>query len=266
MIYLKPEQAIEAANKKLYAYGKEIQQKTWQSVESPDNTIELLNHNFTVVMPEGKKVMQESIKPNLPWADLHFDERVSGIPLNPPPSHEIWPFAHNKNENFMPNKKFSHTYPERFWPVYAGKWEDLKCYGPSETPSNEGIRYAYGDLRGVINLLGQDITTRQAYLPIFFPEDTGNRMNVRIPCTLGYHFIVRENLLHLNYYMRSCDIVRHFQDDMYLAMRLASWVADELSINYHIDTGLGTLSMYITSLHCFKSDILYIKKKYGIKV
>ena len=91
-----------------------------------------------------------------------------------------------------------------------------------------GIRYDYGDLDDVLTLLQKYPYTRQATLPIFFPEDTGAVHGGRIPCTLHYHFLLRNDRLHLWYTIRSCDAVRHFRDDVYMAGRLCQWVIDEL--------------------------------------
>ncbi len=37
--------------------------------------------------------------------------------------------------------------------------------------ANRGIRYRYADLHDVIDTLNKDPLTRQAYIPIWFPED-----------------------------------------------------------------------------------------------
>ena len=76
-------------------------------------------------------------------------------------------------------------------------------------------------------------------------------------CTIGYHFIRRGDFLHVVYYIRSCDIIRHFQDDIYLACRKVIWVLEELRKrdpdNWN-EVKPGMYTMHITSMHCFKSD------------
>ena len=62
--------------------------------------IEILNHSFTCTMVEDLPTLVDQIKPNLPWANDHFEERVGGLPLNPPPSNEWWPFNRKKNQQF----------------------------------------------------------------------------------------------------------------------------------------------------------------------
>lgn len=228
----------------------------WQSVDvsnKPDMaTHELLNWSFTVpVRTENLHELRKDIKPNLPWADDHFLERVSGQPLNPGEEWKNWPYAHSA-DRFRTEKggKFSHTYMERMWPKKADAAGNLGEY------QMFGIRYNYGDAGDVVNHLVQSPLSRQAFLPIWFPEDTG-KTEVRVPCTLGYHFIHRHGHLHIVYYIRSCDVIRHFQDDIYLTVRLQLWMLDQLRAKDSETWGKvkpGLYTMHITSLHCFRND------------
>lgn len=240
--------AINWSQHKLHDYGYEIQTEKWQGIEIDDKHAmwETLNTSFTCPIANDLEELKNQIKPNLPWADDHFLERVSRIPYNPPPSHEWWPFSQKSNNQFREHQEFSHTYPERIWPKQAGN-----------TPPHKGLRYDYGDFDDVISLLEREPLTRQAYLPMFFPEDTGVLHGGRIPCSIGWHFIRRGNWLHVVYQLRSCDIMRHFRDDIYLACRKNLWVLDELKKRdpekwNHILP--GTLTMHVTSLHCFKNE------------
>lgn len=266
MVYQYPSIAIQRAKDYLYNFGQVVKQEKWQSIKSPDSTVELLNHSFGFIIPESLEKLQEEVKPNLPWAEDHFKERVGGEPLNPPPSAFNWPFAMKKitgehkgeskefAEDHLKGGKFSHTYPERFWPKLANS---------SGIFGREGIRFKYGDYQDVKNLLYRDPTTRQAYLPIWFPEDTGVVHGERVPCTLGYHFIIRNSKIHVIYYIRSCDIIRHFRDDIYLACRLAFDISYDL-LTRIVDAEYptkeviwfepGTFTMHITSLHCFENE------------
>jgi hypothetical protein len=251
--------AIKGTIDKLLAFGREVDQKNWQSKPSPDNTHELLNESFQV-MSIDRDTFTGQIKPTLPWADLHFEERVGEKPLNPPPSHEKWPFSSKNNSEFVDSSgEFDHTYPERFWPKYAGDG----FYRGGKEMVNMGIRFRYGDLNDVLKLLGRDPTTRQAYLPIWFPEDTGSAEGQRVPCTLGYHFIQRFGYLHVVYYIRSCDVVRHFRNDVYFTAKLLLWVLDELNEFAVWEAWKpGTFTMHITSLHCFMKEKHLLKSNF----
>ena len=240
-----PSHAIQKTKEKLYSLGKEVFSGKWQSVDVDHAMWELFNHNFSTAMPQTVPEMVKEIKPNLPWADDHFEERIGGKPLNPPPSNEWWPFAQRGNKQFKADEKFSHTYPERIFPPYR-----------------KGIRFKYGDMDDVIDLLEREPFTRQAYLPIWFPEDTGAHHKERVPCTLGYHFIRRDEWLHMFYFIRSCDYIRHFRDDIYMAMRKARFILDELQTRNKdwADVKLGIYDMKIVSLHCFAGEKEILKQ------
>lgn len=231
---------------------------------------ELLGVSFDLMVRNNIEGWQEVIRPNLPWAEEHFLERVSGIPWNPPPSHIRWPFAQRDNtEHLSAEGGFSHTYPERFWPKQAG-YVDAPIYEPvgdlregwvgiTQEPWHRGIRFAYGDLMDLVEILRRNPQTRQAYLPIWFPEDLkAARLGHRVPCSLGYHFMYRNGVLSCTYYLRSCDFVRFFRDDIYMAGRLLQWVASKLHLP------VGRLTVHIANLHCFEGDIPKLKREYNI--
>lgn len=236
----------------------------WQSQDVSSRpemvTHELANVSIVMGLPQSAMVLADQTGAHLPWAEDHLQERVGGEPLNPAPSEAWWPFASKKdgttNTDHRMGVEFSHTYPERIWPKRAG---DLNS--PTSL-DHLGVRFAYGDLQDVVNLLIKQPGTRQAFLPIWFPEDTGVVHGERVPCTLGYHFMIRNGELQITYYMRSCDLIRHFQDDVYMAGRLAQWVRDELNNHLHNRAyDVGELVMHIVSLHCFAGDIDMMTKR-----
>lgn len=216
------------------------------------------------------------MKPNLPWAEDHFQERVGGEPLNPPPSHVNWPFNQRGNEDHMDGVVFSHSYPERLWPCRAGDIAEKQRadgFEPSPVDVNMGIRYRYGDLDDLVTLLTSEPHTRQAYVPLWFPEDLAAAVEgQRVPCTLGYHFILRSNQLHCFYPMRSLDVLRYFRDDAYMAGRLCQWLIgrchktheyNENSVWHHVTP--GTLTLHAVSCHVFENDIPIINHLLGKK-
>jgi hypothetical protein len=223
--------------------------------------IEILNHSFTCQINQDLDVLKAQIKPNVDWADEHFEERVGGFPLNPPPSHERWPYAQKNNAEFGGNEKFSHTYPERIWPKYRNVSKDGTVLDESII---KGFRYDYGDFDDVVGLMAREPFTRQAFLPIWFPEDTGSVHGERVPCTIGYHFIRRADWVHVVYYIRSCDFFRHFRDDIYLCTRKLFWLMDrlkEIDPENWENVKPGTLTMHITSLHAWASEKPILLKK-----
>lgn len=257
----------------------------WQSIDVSQKpemlSFEVLNYSFTVpVVTEDLELLRLDIRPNLPWADDHFLERVGRKPLNPGEQWANWPWGKSANRFRSEGEQFSHTYMERYWPKFAGytrggeldhlevtpKGHTLVIHEGKRRFTRDGMRYPLGDLQDVVHLLSQDPYTRQAYLPVWFPEDTGVAHGQRVPCTLGYHFIMRDHQLHVVYYIRSCDYVRHFRDDIYLTVRLLLWVLEQLRkeqerqdpkttsrVNW-FEVKPGSYTMHITSLHVFKND------------
>jgi len=222
---------------------------------------EVRDLSFDLWCPNTIEELQDDYVPNLPWAEDHFQERVSGQPLNPPPSHAWWPFGNTKMH--MEQGAFSHSYPERYWCKWAGPaYDEMEHSKSVDWEPHPGIRFEYGDLDDLVKLLQDRPMTRQAYLPVWFPEDlTAANLKQRCPCSLGYHFLVHEEhnglKLDCSYFMRSCDFVRHFRDDMYLTARLLQWVADQT------DLYPSELHVYISSMHCMEGDLNKLQEEYA---
>lgn len=223
--------------------------------ESMTMTHEILHLTEAFEVGHRRLTWAEVVKPNLPWAEDHFQERVSGKPMNPSPSEAWWPFAREGNAEHKSDEVFSHTYPERFWPKYAGV-ADPPTNFPEMKNINWGIRYPYGDLNDLIRVLTKNVNSRQAYLPIWFPEDLeAAKKGLRVPCSMGYHFIrdPKADTLDCVYTMRSCDIVRFYRDDLYMAGRLLQWVA------HAVKSTPGKLVVHIDNLHCFPGDRYFLE-------
>lgn len=232
----------------------------WQGNKTTNqNNVMLVQRNvfLSMVIPPDVKTLERTIEPDLPWAEDHFIERLAG-PSNPGNTYKYWPYHNNLDgDKKYLNEKFSHTYQERYWPVLSESEYKLREEGlGTRDTEREGIRFQYGDLNDVINLLSNNPTTRQAYLPIWFPEDTWAANNQeRVPCSLGYYFYIERGKLHCNYTIRSCDLFRHFRNDIYLTARLLQNIA------VMIDKEPGNLNMIIYNLHLFKNDIYPFKQK-----
>lgn len=264
-------------------FSRTVKTERWQAQDLSQvrgsEMVELLHHNIRFKLPsENLGHYRRQVQPNLPWADNHFLERVSGAPMNPGTEWKNWPWAKKSEDSLDADGKFNHNYMERYWPQWAHLVEEpttdkpdwmVKASGvaasnnPNET-SMRGIRAPYGDLAGLVRVLANEPTTRQAYLPIWFPEDTGDAHLGRKPCSLGYHFIMRNDKLDIVYYIRSCDYYRHFRDDIYLTIRLLLWVLSECRmINPTIWNKVepGEFLMNITSLHMFLNDYYLLYKE-----
>src|SRR6201997_586926 len=180
--------ATRAATRSMLTTSSPVHTGTWQGLDITQKpemaTHELLNYTFQVPISHSNlETLAEDIKPNLPWADDHFMERVCGYPLNPGKEWANWPYSKSADTFRNSDGMFNHNYMERYWPQFAG---NIKAsITPQEAgimigedpewlpPINSGIRGVFGDLNDVIEQLVKDPFTRQAHLPIFFPEDTG---------------------------------------------------------------------------------------------
>ena len=164
--------------------GHRVDTGHWQALSDvpQTKTIELRNACFSVVIDPTQEAWAAHVEPNLPWAEDHFLERVGGEPLNPGEQYKNWPWYRGNVETHKPQGAFSHTYMERFWPRYA----EIPRTHRRKGAMTKGIRYRYGDLNDVLDLLAREPYTRQAYLPVWFPEDTGAHHGERVPCTLGW--------------------------------------------------------------------------------
>ena len=232
---------------KLYNRGQYVDNYRWQGIKTADSEQtnqmkEIVFLNFKAKMPQTEVAAHGLLDfPRLKmgdWAEEHFQERISGIPHNPPPSHIRW---HNGTSGDYKSEAetevFSHTYPERFW------YNKL-------VPN--GLRFANGNLASIIDIFKADPNTRQAFMPMFLPEDlVASAVGERVPCSLGWNFIQRNGNLHMAYALRSCDAIRHFANDLYMAIRLAQWVNEEA---FDGELNMGFFQMNVTSFHCFKND------------
>lgn len=253
-----------------------VQTKRWQGITIEGNEHmaqrEMTHVHIDIPMyGEQLDLYAHDTGAELPWCDDHFAERVSGYPMNPGTEWRNWSETKKSQgnvEGFLDERgKFNHNYMERYWPRFAGQvvsptatsgeWRERfteQNRGSMPVP-NRGIMYEYGQLNDVVALLADDPYTRQAYLPVWFPEDTGGGSK-RAPCTIGYHFLMRDNRLDINYHIRSCDLYKHFRNDVYLTLRLHLWMLDRLRRRDDAWTQVqpGRFLMQIGSLHLFRSD------------
>lgn len=229
---------ILALRTELRNEGSVVKTERWQGQDCGLAFKELLHASLLVPMVNDVQECSDLCGATQPWAGDHFLERVSGEPLNPPPSHKYW--LKGTDQYFSDTEKFSHSYPERLW-----------------GSTGKGIRYANARLDKAIELLKKEPDTRQCYIPIWFPEDLSAACEgERVPCTFGWHFMKRDNQLHCSYHMRSCDVIRHLHNDLYFANRLAIWLNDEAGLK----CDMGMLHFSSTSLHCFENDLYTLRK------
>lgn len=203
--------------------GTLVKPKTMQnkSIEgNPDfYTKELQNYCYTILNPLDV-INNPHEKVHKLWADAEFAERTCGKPINP---GNAWQLRSEVWTQFLDeNGYFDYTYANRMWAT----------------------------LEEVIETLSKDHDTRRAFLPIFVDTDCFCAdKEMRIPCTLGYQFQIRDGKLNMTYMMRSCDIMTHFANDVYLACKLMKYVADAVGVE------VGHFTHFICSLHAYQKDL-----------
>jgi hypothetical protein len=124
--------------------GYEIETERWQGGTEHPAFLEILHASMKADMYNNAEEASTELKATQPWADIHFDERVGGIPCNPPPSHTMWL---KDTDKYLMDTAFSHSYPERMW----------------QDTEQMGIRFNIADLNTAVKLLQKEPKTRQCY-------------------------------------------------------------------------------------------------------
>lgn len=173
-----------------------------------------------------KYVFGEDADRIIKYCKQEIKDRCSGKPLNPGNSYKIRQDMWNK---FLEdNKKFSYQYAERLW--------------------------TNNQFNNVIECLKNDAGTRQAVLSVWnsnldmLSEKLGG--GNRIPCSLNYQFMIRNNRLHCIYSMRSNSAIEHCPIDLYCTTGLMEYIVKKLKDNYP-ELKVGSLTYICGSLHAF---------------
>jgi len=215
-------EALSEVKSELREMGIRVHTQSVQNkniADDPDyDTMELQDYVYLVRNPDPDKIPADMI--DREWCFREFDERTCGLPLNP---GEAWKLRRTYWEQFLtPDGRFDYAYPQRM----------------SKT------------LERVISLLKKDPVTRRAYLPIFNGVvDRVDDLGIRIPCSLGYHFMFRQGGLNITYYLRSSDFFEHLGNDLWLAASLQKYVANQCNMP------VGYFCHHVGSLHCFLKDV-----------
>jgi len=154
------------------------------------------------------------------WADAEFKERVD-------------PYYEN---------------PGEAWKLRRHIWEEFINMGGR-------FDYAYNtrmavSLNKVIHELKRNPDSRQAIISVWNPEldIDGIGGSYRVPCSVYYQILIRDNRCNIVYNQRSADVVVHFGNDVYLAFRLMQYIAEKVGFRP------GHLYHNIGSLHSYKKD------------
>lgn len=222
-IYLNCYELRSELMREVYEMGHHVESASMQNKDVKDNpdflTKEIINYSYCLKSLDKTEYLFLNDPESRSWVDTEFKERVSILKINP---GEAWKIRKEVWEQFLNDEKeFDYTYNER-----------MRLQLPI-----------------LIQELRKNPNTRQAILSIWQATDVhelGGK--ARVPCSIYYHFMIRHEKLHIIYNQRSCDIMTHFGNDIYLAWKLMDYVA-EMTGNK-----VGYLYHNIASLHCYQKD------------
>lgn len=230
---------IQEMDRELKVSGITVPVKHYQNQEltgENQNTKELIGVNFIISKPWlGKREMldflfKEEAQKIEDYCNAEILDRVNRKGLNPGNSYKIRLDLWQKLMSKKDGEKFDYTYSER-------------------------INYK-GQLDNAIAALKDDIHTRRAMIMIFRPEDTLESVGyqTRIPCSISYQLLIRNNKLMLLYYIRSNDYFKHFAIDIWLAHAMQDYICKELQDTYP-GLKVGPLNYYAGSFHAYQEDL-----------
>jgi len=196
--------------------------------EDPDYlTHELTNYSYSI----SHKNMGMDI---WRWALDHLDKNYLKEELHERLNTAANPgnaYKHDEEywSKFIHGGKFSYSYPERL----------------------------FGHLDSIVAAAIKNRESRQLYVPIWNSEDKDKRQSKRrVPCSIGYHVAIRNDKLHMNYIMRSCDFYKHWAKDVVLAIAYGSnFIKEYNKYTEDEDIRWGSFTHTIFSLHGFAKDM-----------
>lgn len=230
---------VQEMDRELKVSGITVPVKHYQNKElvgENQNTKELIGVNFIISKPSLKKkemlefLFKEEADNIEKYCEQELLDRVNREGLNPGNSYKIrldlWQSLMSKKDG----EKFDYTYSER-------------------------INF-HNQLDNAIASLKDDEHSRRAMVMIFKPEDTDESMGfaTRIPCSISYQFVIRNNKLMVIYYIRSNDYFKHFAIDIWLANAMQEYIVEQLKDVYP-NLKVGSLNYYCGSFHAYNEDL-----------
>ena len=145
--------------------------------------------------------------------------------------------------------------PGKAWQKRKEFWEPLIKAGNFGYTYNNRMQEC-SNLERVITAIEDNPDSRQAILSIWDRQIDIKGFNgkQRVPCSIYYQFLLREETLHIIYAQRSADAYNHLGNDIWLAFKLMEHVAGELSDLWGKPILTGNLYHNIGSLHVYRKD------------
>jgi len=233
-IYNEPVEMIKEVERDLFEMGIRYQTATVQDENVADNpdfmTIELMGYSYMLSSWDDQSLdrLMDYNNNNLVWGKAEALERLGllrGYRYYPNPGH-AW----------MINER-----SQKFWEKYI----------------RDGfLSYSYGErwqqqIPYVIQELEKYPNTRQAIITMYDRHEDMHNWGGRdrVPCSLTYQFLLRDDKLSLIYSERSCDFIKFFSTDVYTSIILLDFIADR------IGAVPDKFIHFLGSLHAFAGDL-----------
>jgi thymidylate synthase len=223
-IYQDCYELISEIQRDVYEMGQIVWPKTMQnkdvSKDESFQTKEIINYSYCLQSMNKKEYLFVHDPKSREWVNAEFEERVADDCINP---GEAWKIRQDIWEQFLVDGVFNYTYNERLSKYHAiGK---------------------------VISEIRNNPDSRQLVLSIWNPADITWIGGVkRVPCSIYYQILVRNDQVNIIYNQRSADVVTHFGNDVRLAWMMMEHIAEQ------VELAPGFLFHNIASLHCYQKD------------
>ncbi len=221
-------EAVDEVERELLEMGLDVQSHSMQNIITEGNedflTKELMGYSFRVndIGQLSRDDLVEKKELDQRWIMNEWAERISLRADNP---GMAWQWRRDVWQQFLIKGKFDYTYSERI---------------------NDQMQRVVGELRIKPN-------SRQAIVQIYNAaidkENWGGK--ARIPCSMHYQFMIRNDQVHVLYNMRSSDFFLHFSYDILFACIMAQHIVEKLK-RYE----LGSATFFFGSLHGFRRDLI----------
>lgn len=225
---------VKEVERDLYEMGTVYQTATVQDQHVEDNpdfqTKELCGYAYMLLDFDEDSLVEMAkysgyLDGKESWLFQESDERLFKTPSPVEPLNPGNAWKQNKElwEKFIRNGVFSYSYAER--------WQAQLPY--------------------IIRELQTKPNTRQAIMTMYDRhEDMLNWGGYdRVPCSVSYQFMLREDKLVVIYNQRSCDFVKFFGADVFFTVQLLQYVARK------IGKEPGQFIHFLGSLHAFAGDL-----------
>lgn len=190
-------------------FTKELSPYTFQITKSTQDTDEFV-----------KYLHPEEYEKLLRWCGSEFIERIASEFKNP---GTAWIIRRDIWKEYIHEHHFAYTY-------------------------NDRIRF---QLERIIEELINKPGTRQAIIEVHNNIRDIDKLGGigRIPCSMHYQMLIRNNKLDMIYIMRSSDLLTHFANDNWLAIALQKYIAANINVEP------GRYTFFTGSLHAYYKDM-----------